>query len=195
MWFWLSRSTFCFSMSTQQAGRSKHIITKFRHAWDTGKESGFFISSTTRHYRMYSCLWCLLLIHYRFRNTEMVATLYLKVRSWAEEKVVLVIGDWTCEEMRILSAGLQVWSLQKCGLYKTKWLFIHHSLPTFSQDWEASICALQRACGLVMAFCCLPLSTSYGTITKYSYVCYVFILCTLHPPCLCYSIIVWLASL
>lgn len=28
----------------------------------------------------------------------MIASLYLKVRSWAEEKFVLVIGDWTCEE-------------------------------------------------------------------------------------------------
>lgn len=38
----------------------------------------------------------------------MVATLYLKLRSWAEEKVVRVIDDWTCDGMRILSARLQV---------------------------------------------------------------------------------------
>lgn len=97
--------------------------------------------------------------------------------------------------MRILTAGLQVWNLQKFGFYITKWLFVHHSLSTCSQDGEASIYVLQRASGLVMASYCLPLSTSYGTITKYSCVCCVFILCTLHPPCWCYSIIVWLASL
>lgn len=38
----------------------------------------------------------------------MVATLYLKLRSWAEEKVILVFGDWSCEEMRMLITGLQV---------------------------------------------------------------------------------------
>lgn len=49
--------------------------------------------------------------------------------------------------------------------------------------------------GSVMAFCCFCFSTSFATITKYPHVCYVFILCTLHPPCLCCSVILWLGSL
>lgn len=42
---------------------------------------------------------------------------------------------------------------------------------------------------------CLPLSACYGTVTKYSYVSFVFMLCTLHSQCPCCSTIVWLASL
>lgn len=147
MWFWLSGSTFCFSTSTQQAGRSKHSIAEFWHAWDTGKESGFFISSTTRHYRMCSCLWCLLLIHYRFRNAEMVATCISNVRSWPEDKVV----HWGNEDIDCRSSGQKPAEMWCLHIHSP---FTVHLLPRLS---GLSLCAAENF-WFGFAFLCLPVT-------------------------------------
>lgn len=90
--------------------------------------------------------------------------------------------------MRVLTASLKARNLQKYDVY----IFIHHSLSTCSQDWVVSL----SVCCREFLFCfCLPLSACYGTFTKYSHVCFVLMLWTLHPLCSCCSTIVWLASL
>lgn len=110
---------------------------------------------------------CLLLIRYRFRNTEMVATYISNVRSWAEEKVV----HWENEDI-----WLQVFRPEICINVVFTYSFTIH-LSTCSQDWAAFICVLQRVSVLVLP----SLPACYGTVNKHSFVCFVLMLCTLHP--------------
>lgn len=91
------------------------------------------------------------------------------------------------EEMSILTESLQARNLQKCDVG----IFIHHSLSTCSQDWVASICVLQGISVLVLP----SLSACSGTVTKHSCVCFVLVLCNLHPQCPCCSTIVRVANL